>query len=92
MLTESVILSLIAALGGAGGLFVLVQSILDYRAKAVARVDDADERLVARLERRLTDAEGRITSLETQHELDVQYIQVLMVTLASAGVEVPERP
>ena len=92
MLTQPVFLAILATLGGAGGLFAFIRAVLDYRADAAARIEDADERFVARLERRLTDAEGRIVSLETQHELDVRYVQVRMVALASAGIEVPKRP
>lgn len=91
MITEPVILAIIGFLGGAGGLVALVKAFLDAREHKAARIEDADERVAARLERKLSDAEVRIAYLETQHERDVNYILELATALAKAGIDVPDR-
>lgn len=91
MITEPVILAIIGLLGGAGGLVTLVKAFLDARENKAARLEDADERLAARLERKLSDAEARIAYLEAQHEQDVNYILSLATALAKAGIDVPSR-
>lgn len=91
MITEPVVLAIIGFVGGAGGLVTLVKAFLDARENKAARLEDADERLAARLERKLTDAEVRIAHLEAQHERDVSYILSLATALAKAGIDVPSR-
>ena len=91
LLTEPVIIAIIGLLGGAGGLVTLVKAFLDARENKAARIEDADERLVSRLERKLSEAEGRIAHLETQHEQDVGYILALATALAKAGIDVPKK-
>ena len=91
LLTEPIILAIIGLLGGAGGLVTLIKAFLDARENKAARLEDADERLVARLELKLTEAEARITHLEAQHEQDVTYILALATALAKAGIDVPTR-
>ena len=91
ILTEPILLGIIGLLGGAGGLFTMVKSWWDYRANKAARIEDADERFVARLERKLADADTRIVLLEIQHEGDVAYIILLVEALGKAGIDVPKR-
>ena len=90
-MSEAVILAITAAVSGTSGLFTLVKAIMDARANRAARIEDADERFNARLERKLTDAEARIAHLEAQHEQDVAYILALATALAKAGIDVPTR-
>ena len=92
MITEPVILAIIGLLGGAGGLVALVKAFLDARENKAARIEDADERFAARLERKLADADTRIAYLEAQHEADVAYIISLVEALAKAGIDVPKKP
>ena len=91
LLTEPILMGIIALIGGAGGLFALIKSWMDYRENRAARIEDADERLVARLERKLSEAEARIAHLEAQHEQDAGYILELATALAKAGIDVPKR-
>lgn len=91
LLTEPIILAIIGLLGGAGGLVTLIKAFLDARENKAARLEDADERFNARLERKLSDAETRIAHLEAQHEQDVAYILALVTALAKAGIDVPTR-
>ena len=91
LLTEPIILAIIGLLGGAGGLVTLIKAFLDARENKAARLEDADERFNARLERKLSDAEARIAHLEAQHEQDVGYILELATALAKAGIDVPTR-
>ena len=91
LLTEPIILAIIGLLGGAGGLVTLIKAFLDARENKAARLEDADERFNARLERKLTDAEARIAHLEAQHEQDIAYILALVTALAKAGIDVPTR-
>ena len=91
ILTEPILLGIIGLLGGAGGLFTLVKAWWDYRANKAARIEDADERFVARLERKLADADTRIAFLEIQHEGDVAYIIFLVEALGKAGIDVPKK-
>jgi len=81
---ETVLLAIIGVLGGAGGLFTLAKAVLDHRANYHETELEADERLVARLERRLDEAERRLDAAEA-------YIHKLMISLARAGVEIPPR-
>ena len=91
LLTEPILMGIIALIGGAGGLFALIKSWMDYRENRAARIEDADERLVARLERKLSEAEARIAHLEAQHEQDAGYILELATALAKAGIDVPSK-
>ena len=91
MLSEPILMGIFALIGGAGGLFALMRAWMDYRANRAERIEDADERLVARLERKLTEAEARITHLEAQHEQDLNYILDLATALAKAGIDVPSK-
>ena len=91
MITEPIILAIIGFVGGAGGLVTLIKAFLDARENKAARIEDADERFNARLERKLSDAEARITFLEAQHEQDVNYILELATALAKAGIDVPSK-
>lgn len=91
ILTEPILLGIIGLLGGAGGLFTLVKAWWDYRVNKAARIEDADERFVARLERKLADADTRIAFLEIQHEGDVAYIILLVEALGKAGIDVPKK-
>lgn len=91
MLSEPILMGIIALIGGAGGLFALIKSWWDYRANRAARIEDADERLVARLERRLDESDKRIACLEQQGRDDAAYILQLSTTLAKHGIEVPKK-
>ena len=90
-MSDPVILAIIGLAGGAGGLFTLIKSWLDYRANKSARVEDADERLVSRLEARLDKAEQRIAVLEDQIHKDDDYIMSLSSTIIKAGLDLPDR-
>lgn len=90
-MSEAVIIGIISLIGGAGGVVALIKSVLDYRANRAARIEDADERLVARLERRLDEQEKRIEELEALRDADAQYIIMLTTMLAQAGIAVPKR-
>lgn len=81
---EPVLLALIAAAGGAGGLVTLAKVIVDARENRHSREIDADERLAARLERRLDAAEARLDKSE-------RYIGTLTRAMIRAGIEIPPR-
>lgn len=90
-MTEPTTLAIIGLLGGAGGLATMLKAFLDFREHRMAIVEDADERMVARMERKLAEADARIATLELQHDQDYAYITALSVALAKAGIEVPTR-
>ena len=55
----------------------MIKALFDYRANKAARIEDADERLVGRLESRLDKAEQLIAALEPQVCDDAAYILAL---------------
>lgn len=91
-MSDSVIIAIIGTLGGAGGIFTLIKAILDHRANKSAKEQDAEERLVTRLETRLNAQEARIKELEHLREEDGRHIYFLALALARAGIDVPDRP
>lgn len=88
---EAILIALIAMVGGGGGLVALYKAISDAKANKANREDEADNRLVARLEHRLNDYEDRISELEKQHNNDVAYILQLSIALSKAGFDIPAR-
>ena len=90
-MSEAVLIALVAALGGAGGIATMLKAWADHRNNLHAREDDADERLVTRLERRLDGAEKEIRTLHLQREADALYIAQLAWALANAGIPIPPR-
>lgn len=69
---------------GAGGLVSLIKAIIDYRAGHAQREDDADERLVTRLEK-------SVEKLTDQLDAANEYISELTDALIDAGLKVPRR-
>lgn len=81
---EAVLIALIAFAGGGGGAVALYKAWSDHRNKTSSREEDAEERLVTRLE-------ARLAKLEAQHEQDNAYILTITYALARAGIDVPQR-
>lgn len=88
---ETIVIALIALLGGGGGAVAFYKAWSDHKNQTSSREEDAEDRLVSRLEARLTSYETRITKLETQHDEDNQYILKLTNAMARAGIDVPPR-
>lgn len=91
-MSEPVILAIIALLGAGGGITTIVKAILDHRANVSAREQDADNRLVTRLEARLTDTENRLSRVEADLEDERAFNALLIGALARAGITIPPRP
>jgi hypothetical protein len=82
--TVSAIIALLAAIGGIGGIVQLIKAIQSWRDGIRQRVDQAEEKLVQRLE-------GRIDRLEMRADLDAEYIRRLVHALGTAGIPIPSR-
>src|SRR5690606_686473 len=90
---------LVAAFGGAGTLLQLLRMYQSWRAGVRQRQDEADERLVSRLEKIIEykdkvieDRDLRIAVLERGRSSDGEYILVLVTALAQADQPIPMRP
>lgn len=79
------IVAILAAIGGVGGLVQLFNAFRSWRDGVRQREDEADERLVNRLER-------DIEVLKIQTRADARYIRRLVMALGKAGIEIPDRP
>jgi hypothetical protein len=90
---------LVAAFGGAGTLLQLLRMYQSWRDGVRQRQDEADERLVSRLEKIIEykdkvieDRDLRIAVLERGRSSDGEYILVLVTALAQADQPIPMRP
>jgi hypothetical protein len=83
MSTEAVV-AILAALGGGGFLLQAFAAWRSWREGIRQREEAADERLVARLER-------RIEILEMERAHDSEYIRALIEALGQAGIKIPPR-
>lgn len=88
---EAVLIALVSMLGGTGGVAVIVRAILDFRSNHANRELDVDERYTIRMEKRLNGYEDRIATLEFELRDERRYVTILSITLARAGLPVPER-
>lgn len=88
---EAVLIALITALGGSGGIAVIWRAVLDSKDNRAAREDDLSERFSKRLEDRLRDMESRNCDLEDELEEERNYTLILCVLLARNGIDIPER-
>lgn len=82
--TTQAVVAILAAVGGVGGIVQVIKAIRAWRDGVRQREDQADERLVKRLER-------RIESLEVRADLDQEYIRRLVSALGQAGIAIPSR-
>lgn len=82
------IVSILGALGGAtaiGAAFVkAIRTVQSWREGIHQREDQAEERLVKRLE-------DRINRLEVRADADADYIRRLVHALGTAGIAIPSR-
>lgn len=78
------VVAILAAIGGIGGIVQLINAVKSYRDGVRQREDEAEERLVKRLE-------GRIDVLEIERKQDAEYIRRLIQALGTAGIEIPAR-
>jgi peptidyl-tRNA hydrolase len=79
------VVALIAAFGGVGTFMQIIKAWQAWRDGIRQREDEAEERLVARLEK-------KIEVLEIQAKADSRYIRRLVMALGRAGIEIPEHP
>lgn len=84
MTPAEVLVAALAAIGGAGGVVQIIRAIRAYRDGVRLREDEADERLVKRLE-------SRILVLETRADLAADYERLLVHALGAAGIPIPSR-
>lgn len=78
------LVAILAAAGGVGTMVQMVKAVQSYRLGIRQREEEADERLVKRLE-------NRIDALEIERRQDAEYIRRLIMALGRAGIEIPER-
>lgn len=77
--------ALVAAFGGMGTVIQLIKAWQAWRDGVKQREDEAEERLVRRLEK-------DIEILKIQERANAAYIRRLVMALGRAGVEIPEPP
>lgn len=91
-----ILIGILAALGGAsaigGAVVKIISTVRGYREGIRQREDEADERLVKRLERTIGEQGDEIKALRIQIHTQGEYILELVTTLARAGVPIPMRP
>lgn len=80
-----VVVALVAAFGGTGTMIQVVSLYRAYRDGVRQREEEADERLVRRLEK-------DIEILKIQERANAAYIRRLVMALGRAGVEIPDPP
>lgn len=90
------IIAVLAALGGAsaigGAIVKIISTWRSWREGVRQREDEADERLVKRLEKTIDRQDDKIRELRAQKDAQAEYILELVTTLARAGVPIPMRP
>lgn len=83
--TVQAIVAVLAAIGGIGGVVQVINAYRAYRDGVRQREDEAEERLVRRLEK-------DIEILKLQARADARYIRRLVMALGQAGIEIPPHP
>lgn len=90
------IIAVLAALGGAsaigGAIVKIISTWHSWREGVRQREDEADERLVKRLEKTIDERAAEIKTLRGDLHTQAEYILELVTTLARAGVPIPMRP
>lgn len=81
---ESIIIAVIVALTGSGGVFAFYKARLDHLSGKANREEDADERIMNRLE-------GQLKKLQEDFEAERRYTNKLLNSLSQAGIAIPER-
>jgi hypothetical protein len=84
MTAVQAIVAVLAAIGGVGGVVQLVNAFRAWRDGVKQREEEAEERLVKRLE-------ARIDRLELERAQDNEYIRRLVMALGTAGIPIPSR-
>ena len=79
------VVALVAAFGGVGTMIQVLNAYRAYRDGVRQREEEADERLVRRLER-------DIEILKIQERANAAYIRRLVMALGRAGVDIPDPP
>jgi hypothetical protein len=91
-----ILIGILAALGGAsaigGAIAKIISTVRGYREGIRQREDEADERLVKRLEKTIIAQDEVIHALRIRLDAQGEYILELVTTLARAGVPIPMRP
>lgn len=91
-----IFIGILAALGGAsaigGAIVKIISTWRSWREGVRQREDEADERLVKRLEKTILSQDETIHVLRARLDSQGEYILELVTTLARAGVPIPMRP
>lgn len=87
-----VLIAVLAAIGGTGGVVQLIKAIRDWRAGVAQRDAAPTARLVAYLEGEVAVLKDKVAVLEAAREVDGAYTTLLVFTMASNGLPVPARP
>lgn len=85
MTSVQAVVAILAAIGGVGGLVQLVNAFRAWRDGVKQREEAADERLLARYERRVDELELRVAHGE-------EYIGLLVQAVGELGGKIPPRP
>lgn len=87
-----VVIALLAAFGGGASVIRFVKMMLDWRRGVTQRATAPTERLVVHLEKRINELNEKVEHLEVRLEAEGAYVTVLVFTMASHGITVPQRP
>lgn len=85
-------IALLAAFGGGASVIRFVKTILDWRRGVTQRASAPTDRLVLHLENRINEMNEEVQELKARLEVEGAYVTVLVFTMASHGIPVPERP
>lgn len=88
---EQIATILIALFGGSGGIVVIVRAYLDHKRKILQMDDDAEIRLLRRIEKSLEDAQKKSEYFELQLEKEKEYNAHLVTLLAQNGILPPRK-
>lgn len=79
-MTETIMITVLTGIFGAGGIVQLIKTILDYRAGVSKKRED-----------KVDELEKRIKELEADRDLDHRWQAKLVRILIDAGLTIPER-
>lgn len=86
-----ILIGIIVALGGGSGIVTVWKAVTDHKNKVASREEEAEERLVKRLEAKAIEADIKMTGMQKQLDDANAYILLLSIALSRSGIEIPHR-